>query len=820
MSKKPFSPQLHMLRSGLSGLPEVSLPPGYELRTYRPGDAAEWCRVISESFEREYGVEDFDRQMRRDYAFRPERIFFVEADDGVVATASAWYRPAWGRMTGYVHMVGVRPGHSGKRLGYWVSLATLHRFVEEGRTSARLDTDDFRLAAIKTYLRLGFRPCLRHENQRRRWREVFAELGDPEAAERFHEILAGPLDAPEPEYPDQWDVTQLRPRRVWHPHRPRRMKPAGGGTTDALGEESLYSGSQWGRAGIDASHVQAGEDRAFTLWYRTGVESLGAGTVVRFCMRGQRSFGDAPPGPRSERTGFVEVTGPAGVELTPLNLGFRVKSGRLEEDDVVQVAVGGKRGFRWTELAGRREFKVTIDTHPDEPQRRLPEPVVVYVSPRQPVRLELLLPGTIRAGSELRATVSARDRFDNRAPLTGEVTIETGEKTQAALLVDGRATLSLPSSSAPLVRARASHPEIPPETESNPCLCEAAPMLAQGAPYAGRQLYFGDLHCHDFLSEAEGYPDQVYTWARDEKRLDFVSVSVQSHGYHENDKWVLVKHCNERFLDEGRFVTFLAFEWQHSHYGDKVVHYLGGDQPYLPVDEGRYNTPAKLYEALRGSDALVISHHPAYPLDRHVPGTDWTAVETDVDRLAELWSMHGSSEGYDPADRPLSETDSNNTVLAALRAGVRVGLVAGSDSHSGRPGGSAREPRPHWGGLVAVWAESLTRRGVFAALRARRTVALTQARIVLLFAVNDQPMGAELPPADRAHLVAEVHAPGVIAEVELLRNGEVLHTVEPGAKDCFVEHSDRPDPTSPTFYHCRVTQTDGELAVCSPVWVG
>ncbi len=24
----------------------------------------------------------------------------------------------------------------------------------------------------------------------------------------------------------------------------------------------------------------------------------------------------------------------------------------------------------------------------------------------------------------------------------------------------------------------------------------------------------------------------------------------------------------------------------------------------------------------------------------------------------------------------------------------------------------------------------------------------------------------------------------------------------------------------PDFYHCRVTQTDGHLAVCSPVWLG
>ena len=86
--------------------------------------------------------------------------------------------------------------------------------------------------------------------------------------------------------------------------------------------------------------------------------------------------------------------------------------------------------------------------------------------------------------------------------------------------------------------------------------------------------------------------------------------------------------------------------WNEYHFiarGNHVIHYLGGDQPYLPVDDSRYDTPAKLYAALRGSDALVIGHHPGYPLDEHVPGTDYAAIETDVEILTEIWSMHGSS---------------------------------------------------------------------------------------------------------------------------------------------------------------------------------
>jgi len=40
-----------------------------------------------------------------------------------------------------------------------------------------LETDDYRLPAIKTYLNLGFEPLLVHENQRDRWRNILSALG-------------------------------------------------------------------------------------------------------------------------------------------------------------------------------------------------------------------------------------------------------------------------------------------------------------------------------------------------------------------------------------------------------------------------------------------------------------------------------------------------------------------------------------------------------------------------------------------------------------------------------------------------------------------
>jgi len=42
-----------------------------------------------------------------------------------------------------------------------------------GLKAAALHTDDFRLAAIQTYLNLGFSPMIAGENHRARWNTVY-----------------------------------------------------------------------------------------------------------------------------------------------------------------------------------------------------------------------------------------------------------------------------------------------------------------------------------------------------------------------------------------------------------------------------------------------------------------------------------------------------------------------------------------------------------------------------------------------------------------------------------------------------------------------
>jgi mycothiol synthase len=191
MSDDHLTPQLVMRRVHLRDLPAVAPPTGYAVRHFRPGDEPAWEKIIAETFETTNFV--FNTTMKASPAFQPERVWFITRDDQPVATASAWLEPRFGPVIGTLHMVGVRPGHQGRQLGFWVSLAALHRLVAEGRIEAALQTDDFRVPAVKTYLRMGFEPLLVNDNQRERWRRLFQKISRPDLAAQFGPILNGPV---------------------------------------------------------------------------------------------------------------------------------------------------------------------------------------------------------------------------------------------------------------------------------------------------------------------------------------------------------------------------------------------------------------------------------------------------------------------------------------------------------------------------------------------------------------------------------------------------------------------------------------------------
>ena len=172
--------QLRMVRPNLENLPELKLPTGYGMRTYQEGDEVHWANIISDSFGgRERTAQDTRNEITDRDVFLPDGLYFATYHGTPVGTACAWRESVDEQDVGYVHMVGVVAEHTGHKLGKWVSLAVLNYFRDNGFKCSMLDTDDFRIPAVKTYLNLGFVPVYVEDKQSERWRKIFEKLGLP-----------------------------------------------------------------------------------------------------------------------------------------------------------------------------------------------------------------------------------------------------------------------------------------------------------------------------------------------------------------------------------------------------------------------------------------------------------------------------------------------------------------------------------------------------------------------------------------------------------------------------------------------------------------
>ena len=178
-----FSLQIRMNVSAeaIGRLPDRSCPHGYHLRTLRPGDEVHLPELMVSAG---VGWTPFDASGMTEYLDAPDRwvgSHVVETGGELAALCFATRRdeidPAWGQLD----YVCVRPGHRGAGLGFLVCAAVLRfqrRYPFSTLTTLRVTPENLQLAAIKTYLSLGFLPVMTERNQRIGER-VYRALGWP-----------------------------------------------------------------------------------------------------------------------------------------------------------------------------------------------------------------------------------------------------------------------------------------------------------------------------------------------------------------------------------------------------------------------------------------------------------------------------------------------------------------------------------------------------------------------------------------------------------------------------------------------------------------
>ncbi|MFW9913267.1 MAG: DUF3604 domain-containing protein [Candidatus Thorarchaeota archaeon] len=432
------------------------------------------------------------------------------------------------------------------------------------------------------------------------------------------------------------------------------------------------------------------------------------------------------------------------------------------------------------------------------------------------------------------------------------------------------------------------------------------PIIVRDLLDTDPRIYWGDIHSHSELSDGSGTASHSFYYGRYVACLDFMALT--DHG--EIMMWTpwsvdILEAAANTAYDPEHFVTFQGTEWTDVVTGHYTCIFSGDQLIKDPIlSYLNLPTPDSLWAALddftdnTGCSALALPHHTT----QSAYIQDWTYLNPKYVKIAEVTSVHGAflyeqrhPLNYVGAIDPAPEYVNGSSIIDAFRMGYRMTLYASSDEHDGHPGHSlshtpayvghqrpwsiwqTRNEHPYPGGLVAVYAQNLTRESVFFGLDSQRIFANSDhGRPIIDFSINGTRVGdgstlataSELDhreitvflaqdgaPAGTENTAASVTpnwSPDWGATIEIIKNGEVLAqfpvtspvvnvtyvdtTPITGASythSCIMrdgqyyinDYSENPiDPLELNtggvdFYLIRVVADNGRLSYAGPIWV-
>lgn len=548
--------------------------------------------------------------------------------------------------------------------------------------------------------------------------------------------------------------------------------------------------------------------------YTVGLEGIAEGGVLTLIPSPFWGW-SAPQDRAPDAPGFTQLVPPDGVRLQIRSgggqLGATVAGRALRPGEIVRITYGAGQTARADRFAERgAALWLGIDADGDGIRALVDPPIVAEVGAGAPAQVVATLPSTAEPGQTVALRLAVLDRMGNAfAPtpttlqLAGSAGLSLPARVQIAADDEGLARVEIG------VEAPGVHTVVVQgpggTTTSNPLVARAGvePIL------------WGDLQIHSGLSDGTGDPADVWRYAREVAALDVAALTDHDHwGMRFLDDhpqlWASLDRAVDAAHAPGRFVAIHGYEHTHWLYGHRHVLYFDGPGPLWSSMDPRTDTPAELWDALRGRQALTIPHHPAGgPV-----AIDWSqGTDPVLEPVVEIASVHGQSEDpslpgaiYDPVP--------GTFVSEQLAKGRRWGLIGSTDGHDGHPGLSQLVGGQ--GGLTAFLTADRTRGAVYRALTARRVYATNGPRIVLRVSAGGAPMGSVLPAGRPIPLEVRVVGTAAIERVELVGRAGVVGSRVGSGRLLFATWD--LEPTAGDLVYVRVVQVDGGLAWSSPIF--
>ncbi len=557
---------------------------------------------------------------------------------------------------------------------------------------------------------------------------------------------------------------------------------------------------------------EAGSFHSFVLTYTAGRYGIDDSGSIRVCFR----FASDQSRPQFEdprAVGYTTISASNGAVLQyhydpkgnvrpwDRTLYIKVARGFLRAGDSIRICFGdrsgGSPGMRLqTFCEDSFEFHVLVDPIATYTYQALPVQPVIRIVSGLPERWVAVLPSVRRAGEPFALKLKAEDRWGNpsnrmetrarvraNAPIRGLPEQIAFRRGQFAGVIEG------------LVAEQAGDVAITLEDENGGVLAESNPLRI----VAESELlpYWADLHGQSEETIGTNSAREYFEFARDKAFLD--ATAHQGNDFQiTNSFYTELDRLSAEFNVPGRFITLPGYEWSGNTGlgGDRNVyfacegrqirrssHALVPDRSDLSTDA---TTAAELFQvfAETGEDVVCYAHCGGRYADVKL------AHDGRFERSMEVHSSWGTFEWL---------------VQDAFEMGYRVGIVANSDGHKGRPGASYPGASLFGaiGGLTCLLMPALTREALLTCLRRRRHYATTGARMLIDVRAafpqggrryHDDPalgpaegvsattamMGDIVQlPAGEVELAVDVLASAPIERLEVFNGLERLETIRP-----------------------------------------
>lgn len=317
-----------------------------------------------------------------------------------------------------------------------------------------------------------------------------------------------------------------------------------------------------------------------------------------------------------------------------------------------------------------------------------------------------------------------------------------------------------------------------------------------------QNYFFGDLHVHsNFSKDAVKSPEEVYSFAKDSTKLDFICITDHDNFGLSKEKWIQSKNLVKQYNSENKFIALLGYEYTNKE-GHRLVIYPDTTGELLSAS--MYSLKGIKQRVKSRNGLIFIAHPDYYPYASPVNLEDFVH-ENGIEIVG---TQSFRFEYFNNPKAPVSQL-CKSSVKDWLSTNEVFSFLGNTDTHSGEPGKT---------GLTGVYCDNLTSEQIFQAIKARHIFATNGKKIKTKLYSDEFLMGdIVVSLQNERNICFEVNGTDTIINLELIKNGEVIFSQITNSMQANGIFHDI-DSTAHCYYYLRVTQRDGGMAWTSPLY--